>query len=351
MRQENICVILYGILGDFLTRTPVLREIRRLYPQGKITCVVDPIGAQVLACSPDNVFLHVRDRSRKSKFSFFYNILRYIYFARTNHFDLVIDLYASSPKKLLNKIIRAKKRIYIENGVAKAIGMAPIIGDLEFSNPHHLSVISQQVLRYFPQNNISYDVRPHLDLSGRCIDENERKYLDGILCNKKSTILISLGAGDEKKIPNVEQIVRVLKRVYDEFKVDYLLLRNPGFEYVQNDLRLGLEEASIPVVALEYISIHAILNILQRTLLVIVPDTGVLHLAVAAKASILGLFVYTPPMEVEPSSGIYRMCYKPSKDRMPYGQSGLFYADPNLSDKYIYDQLREVIVGSGGRKR
>lgn len=62
---KRICFINVGLLGDVLMRTPVIRELRKLYPNAEITCIVDPIGREILSLNSDIDNLKIINRSKK----------------------------------------------------------------------------------------------------------------------------------------------------------------------------------------------------------------------------------------------------------------------------------------------
>jgi ADP-heptose:LPS heptosyltransferase len=216
---------------------------------------------------------------------------------------------------------------------------------LDYPNPHHLSVVSQQVLKYFPQDNLSLDTRPRVDLETKSMPVNEAEYIAStIKTDLKEMFIVSLGAGDIKKIPDTTQTVRLIKYCHQKYQLTPLILRNPGQEYLQDDLVDSLQDKQIPFTAVKALSVPTIVHLLQKVRFVIVPDTGVYHLAVATRTPILGIFVYTPPEEVKPSGGAFINCYKEGAERRPYGERGLVYAEANLLDDYLESCLDKLMT-------
>ena len=67
---DTICVLMMGLLGDVLMRTPLIKELKNLYPNEKIIVIVDPIGKEVLQNNPDIYEIIVLNRSKKNIFRF-----------------------------------------------------------------------------------------------------------------------------------------------------------------------------------------------------------------------------------------------------------------------------------------
>jgi ADP-heptose:LPS heptosyltransferase len=341
----KICIVNQGILGDMLTRTPVIREIRRIYPEATITCIVDPIGKETLDGSPDIDNFFVVNRSKSNYRKYLLGKVKLYLYALTNRFDIAMDLYGGTSSRQFLKLVRADKKVIVSNDRAKVTGMPALTENLDYPNPHHLSVVSQQVLKYFPQENLSLDTRPRVDLASKNMPADEAEYITtNIKTDLDKMFIVSLGAGDIKKIPDTEQIVRLIEYCHKKYHLIPLILRNPGQEYLQDDLIDALKDNQIPFTAVKVLSVPAIVHLLQKVRFVIVPDTGVYHLAVATRTPILGIFVYTPPEEVRPSCGSYINCYKEGAERRPYGERGLVYAEANLDDDYLKNCLDKLMT-------
>tara|TARA_B110000046_G_C12805566_1_gene319048 strand:+ start:396 stop:620 length:225 start_codon:yes stop_codon:yes gene_type:complete len=50
---NKIGVIMWGLFGDVLLRTPVIRALKEIYPNSEIIAIVDPIGQEVLKYNND----------------------------------------------------------------------------------------------------------------------------------------------------------------------------------------------------------------------------------------------------------------------------------------------------------
>ncbi len=341
----KICIVNQGILGDMLTRTPVIREIRRIYPEAKITCIVDPIGKETLEGSPDIDNFFVVNRSKSNYKKYLLGKVKLYLFALSNRFDIAMDLYGGTSSRQFLNLARAEKKIVVSNDRAKVTGLSAQTDKLNYPNPHHLSVVSQQVLKYFPQDNLSLDTRPRVDLETKSMPTGEAEYIAAtIKLDLKEMFIVSLGAGDIKKIPDTEQTARLIEYCQQKYRLTPLILKNPGQEYLQDDLIASLKEKQIPFIAVKTLSVPSIVHLLQKVRFVIVPDTGVYHLAVATQTPILGIFVYTPPEEVKPSDGIYINCYKEGAERRPYGKRGLVYAQADLEDDYLKSCLDKLMT-------
>ncbi|MBA1432131.1 MAG: hypothetical protein FAF04_00710 [Epsilonproteobacteria bacterium] len=60
---EKIGVLMFGLLGDVILRTPVLHALKEIYPNAKIVAFVDSIGKAVLENNSDVDEIIVFDRA------------------------------------------------------------------------------------------------------------------------------------------------------------------------------------------------------------------------------------------------------------------------------------------------
>ena len=102
---NRILVIKLRKLGDVLSTTPALRQIRELYPEAEITFLTEPLGSKVYEHS--SVVNHLLILSRKPSASEYIGMCFKIFRIR---FDLVIDLYFHSKTALFTLMSGSKYR-------------------------------------------------------------------------------------------------------------------------------------------------------------------------------------------------------------------------------------------------
>jgi len=341
-RSEKIIVIAQGILGDMLTMTPVLREIRRMYAAAHITAIVDPIGEQVLLGSSDVNSIYVTNRCRDSKIVYIFGKIKFSIFLLTHRASLYIDLYGGHSSKFFSRFCMAEQKIMISGSGIQTKGFICDPKELNFPNEHHLSVPYQRILKFFCVNGIDLSVRPSINLCDDLLTGIEKQYLRSLKIGKNN-FLISIGAGDIKKIPNIDQMARVIGLFSSESNLNPVVITNPGQESLSQQLFDLITDKCKPKL-LQPISIRGVISLMKAVRFAVVPDSGLLHLAVACQTPFVGIFVLTPPREVEPDSGLYEMVYKPSPEKIPYRDKGLYFADPKLDDQEIIRALEKLFT-------
>jgi ADP-heptose:LPS heptosyltransferase len=324
---KKIGVLMYGLLGDTLMRTPLLRELRALYADACIVAFVDPVGSEALALTklPDKVV--VLDRRKKPMrldiLARFAHIIR----MRLESFDLMIDLYMGASSQLLATYSGARYKIFSGFEVTKnSWGGRPIpLSRQAFENPYHYSNSCLNSLKFLTPNAINLDTRPELDIDRFLTTSNSQK--KSIVASDNHFFLISLGAGDPKKVPEIGKLAVVCKYVYDVTGYIPTVIQNPGQESLQASLVNELLKSGTPNQKLDLLNLEQIAVAMMAAKFVILPDSGLFHVAVGLGVNILAVFTHTNPELVRPKA---RNC------------TIIFDAD-----KHIKDKATNLSFGSG----
>ena len=126
--------------------------------------------------------------------------------------------------------------------------------------------------------------------------------------------MISLGSGGIEKILDMSLTFELIKYIYEKYNMVPAVILNPGQEYLQKQLINDfLIPNNIKHIKLKYLSIEDLAILMKLSDFIIVPDTGLYHMAVAIKIPIYSIFTYTNPKLVEPTNGIYKLVFKEDK--------------------------------------
>jgi ADP-heptose:LPS heptosyltransferase len=305
---RRIGVLLYGLLGDVLIRTPFLRELRSLYPNSQIIAFVDQSGREALELTnlvdETVVVSRARRRFRSEIFLRFFNILKLRFF----RFDLLIDLYVSKSSKIEAFCSGATHSIRsdFKNPTANFLVQSyDLLNPYRFINSHHYSNSSLRSLAFLTFSKVNLSTRPALDmnrLSGLAITTRK---ISG------SFFLISLGAGDPRKVPGIDEMAVLCKHIWKTKGYIPVIVRNPGQENLQSALRAKLLSSNTPSYALEALSLGEIAALMLNAKIVITPDSGLFHIAVGLGVELLAFFTYTNPELVRPESENVTIFFNP----------------------------------------
>jgi ADP-heptose:LPS heptosyltransferase len=126
-----------------------------------------------------------------------------------------------------------------------------------------------------------------------------------------SFFLISLGAGDSRKVPSMDEMAVLCKHIWKTKGYLPVIVRNPGQENLQSALKAELLLSNIPTHALEELSLGEIAALMLNAKLVITPDSGLFHIAVGLGVELLAFFTYTNPELVRPESKNVTIFFNP----------------------------------------
>jgi ADP-heptose:LPS heptosyltransferase len=305
---RRIGILLYGLLGDVLIRTPFLRELRALYPDAKIVAFVDQSGLKALELTnlvDETVVVSRARRVFRSDLLFrIFNILK----LRCFQFDLLIDLYVSKSTTIEMLLSGATYRIRsgFENPTANFLVQSyDLLNPYRFINSHHYSNSSLRSLAFLTFSKVNLSTRPALDMSRLSALASTTRKISG------SFFLISLGAGDPRKVPGIDEMAVLCKHIWKTKGYLPVIVRNPGQENLQSALRAELLSSNTPSYALEASSLGEIAALMLNAKIVITPDSGLFHVAVGLGVELLAFFTYTNPALVQPESKKVTIFFNP----------------------------------------
>ncbi|MEA3554577.1 MAG: glycosyltransferase family 9 protein [Campylobacterota bacterium] len=331
---NRIGIIMYGLLGDVLMRTPIIRTLKKYYKNSEIYAIVDPIGKSVLENNPDIEHIIVANRKKDNKLKYIANKIKIQYQLYTLNLDMIIDLYGGSSTKNMLKLAPSKYKVgYYDSKIwSKNIKFNKDFNISQFKNQYHLTNKLFPLISFINFKANELNTRPFI-YSDNNTDLNIKKYIETFVEKKNNYYLISLGSGDLGKILELEKTYEIIKFIQEEYNLTPAIILNPGQEFLQEKL---IKEYLIPngieFIELKPLSIKEIVSLMKYSEFIIVPDTGLYHIAVAVGIPIFSIFTYTNPKLVEPSSGKFKLCYKEIDE---YDIFGLNKCTKELDIKYL----------------
>lgn len=291
-----------GLFGDVLFRTPILRSIKKKFPNSEITVIVDKIGYYVLYNNPNVNNLTIINRNKKNRLNYVWNKIKTQFKIIFSRFDLVVDLYNGSSSRNMARLSFSKFFIATDGG-----GREPYY---DFSNQTHYTNKLFNSLYGLDLDRESMSVMPDF-----FINENiENRILNNYKNLKnENKYLISLGSGGLEKILETRKTYEIIKHLYNFHDLIPMIVSNPDQEFLQENLINDfLVPNGIDFVKLDNKSIDEIAVFIKNSKFFIVPDTGLMHLAFALKTPVFCIFTYTHPLYVQPEdeSYIYGLSYK-----------------------------------------
>jgi len=294
---KTIGVIMFGLLGDVFMRTPVLKALKQLYPTARIFVCTDPVGKLVLHNNPYCNETIVTNRSKKNKLQYYVEKVKVVLEIRKRNPDLMIDLYngGSSPMTVFLSSARYRlgfahqkdKRLY--NILSSYVPYKD--GSIDSYNTQSLAILEP-----ITKKNFSNEPIFALNISSESVVDN---LFETYKVDMNKTYTINLGSGGVEKLLPLEVYAELIQYIFQKYGYLPLIIRNPGQEYLQEQLSETLKLKEIKYVALCMLSLDELAFVIKRSLFFITPDTGLMHLAFSLKVYVLTPFEYTNPKLVD----------------------------------------------------
>jgi lipopolysaccharide heptosyltransferase I len=297
----KILIIKLSAIGDVVQTLPALEAIKKTYPKGEITWVVEEAAAGILEGHPLIHRLMISRRKSwirmlKNPLTFFMGMKRIIVFLRelrNSRYDIAIDFQGLLKSGMLMGLARADRKIgfdrtrelsylflneklppyekekhalerYLE--VARYLGAVNPSPTCELPIEREVSLMKQRI------KGVRQDVRPLIVINpvARWITKlwSEQKFaeLADRLIQEKNAVIIFTGSSDDRAV--IARIVSMMKQEAENWAGETTLKELAALASLSN--------------------------------LFITTDTGPMHLAAAAGAKVVALFGPTAPWRTGP---------------------------------------------------
>lgn len=264
-------IIRFSSIGDIVLTTPVVRCLRKKYPESEIHYLTKKAFAGIVESNPNIKKVHCLQNDLK----------RTIEDIKSENFDFIIDLHHNL------RTIRIKK----------ALKKVP------FYSFHKLNT------RKWIYTNFRINLMPHKHIVDRYmqtvaslgvmndgggldyfIPENEIVKNDDIpFSHSQGYIAVVIGAAHyTKKLP-VQKLIELC------LLIDYPIILLGGNEDYYNGLKISKKDPIKIYNACGKFSLNESADLLRRSKMVISPDTGLMHIAAAFEKNILSVWGNTVP--------------------------------------------------------
>lgn len=307
---KKIGVIMFGLLGDVILRTPVLRALKEIYPDAAISAFVDPIGKQVLEHNPYVESIIVVDRKKEhNKLRQNWKKLKSIVTVREQKFDLLVNLYNAGSSRAMVQLSGARYKLGFCQ--QKKRDIYNVINECKSDRLKEEQTLYNYMISIIePLSEKKYDLKPIFELKKESVEEMQ-KYLYESGFDTQKIYLLNLGASKEDKILESEKYFHIVKYIYERYGFVPAIISNPGQEYLQeNFINDFLIPAKLEYIKLKTMSLDEVASLIKFTKFIVTPDTGLMHLAMAFDNFIMTIFTYTHPIFVDPESEKFISVYE-----------------------------------------
>jgi len=294
---DKVLVLKLWGMGSIVLATPLLRELRRRYPGARIVFVTLAENTAILRCLPmvdESITIDLAQGIPR----FLGQTLAALRRIRRERYDLLLDLEFFTRFSAIFAFLAGPRCSY---GFSSKGSMRGQLHDIEvpFNTYHHVTLNFLSLLNGKPVEPLpDFDVDGPEALPPIAADEADTAALAEVLGAQpgwredRPVVAVNPNTGDmalERRWPE-ERMLEFLQRLCAATDVNVVLTGSPG----ERAFVTGLVEASglgdrVINLAGE-IGIGELVALFQRSDVVVTNDSGPLHIAAAAGASVVGLF-------------------------------------------------------------
>jgi len=327
---------MFGLLGDVILRTPVIRALKELYPHAKIVALVDPIGKAVLEHNPDVDEVIVFDRKKeKNKLKQNLKKIASILRVRKERFDLLVNLYNAGLSRPMVFFSGARYKLGFCQQKSKYLyNVVNECSDDRLKEEQSLYNYMISIVEALSDKEFS--LQPVFE-----VREDEEKamqeYIDSFGYERDKLYTLNLASSKEDKILEFEKYFFIVEYLYKEYGFIPTIVSNPSQEYLQERfVNEYMKKSDIPYIKLKPLSLGEVAAVIKLTRFIVTPDTGLMHLAMALDSYILTIFTYTHPVFVDPENEKFISVYEGFDE-------GVLYQKQDISKEHLTNKLNALI--------
>jgi heptosyltransferase I len=324
---DRVGIVMMSAVGDAVHVLPVVNALKRHSPSTHVTWVLQPGPATLVRGHPnvDEIVLFERSRGRQA----FVDVRREL---RRRPFDLVINLQVYFKAGIITSFTRAPVKLGFDRARARDMNWLFTTHRIP---PHPMQHVQDQYFEFLDYLQIARE--PVEWGLGPWTDEREtQRAFFSELERPAASIVVATSKAQKDWLP--ERWAEVCDALWHEFDLQPVLVGGRS-EREERAARTITERSRSPVRSALGSGLRGLVSILDGSTLVLSPDTGPLHMAVALDRPVVSLIGYSNPRRVGP--------YRKFRDLMidAYGEPGEAYpvSMENRLDRMPRITVRDVL--------
>ncbi len=323
----RVCIVMMSAVGDAVHVLPVVSALKRHAPSAHVTWVLQPGPATLVRGHPaiDDIVLFDRARGMRA----FYDVRQALAHRR---FDVVVDLQVYFKAGIVTSFTHAPVKLGFDRARARDANWLFTTHRIPPHEPQH---VQDQYFEFLaalgvPLGDVVWNLGPWDGERAA-----QRNFFSAIE-RPVASIVVATSKPQKDWIP--ERWADVADALYHEFGVQPVLVGGHSPRELAAD-KVIRARARAPVVSALGSGLRNLVGILDGSALVLAPDTGPLHMAVALDRPVISLMGYTNPKRTGP----YRRFHDLIVDA--YGEPGEDYpiSMENRLDRMPRIEVRDVL--------
>ena len=284
----KICLIRMSSLGDIVHALAMVNGLRKGYPEAHLTWILDAVPYEMVKHQP-NVDRFIVFR-RKDGLSFRRKLAREL---KTEHFDLVLMPQVSFRASLISVFVRADIKLGFDIRRSRELHWLFTNRKLLPRSPQHVQDQFFEFLDYL-------EIKDYPKKWGFVFTDEELKWRQTFFQQTdRPVISFVISSSNSQKNWNASGYAQVIDHVNEVLQMQSMIIGGPSQREQSMAKEILRYCKSDPIVALEK-PIRRTLLQLSGSVLVVSPDTGPLHAAVAMNIPTVGLYGFSNPRRCGP---------------------------------------------------
>lgn len=309
-------------IGDAVHVLPVVNSMRQAYPAVHITWIIQPGPLGLVRDHPavDEFIVFDRSAGRRA-----FSQIREA--TRGREFDLVIALQVYFKAGLITAMLKSPRKLGFDRKRARDLNWLFTNERIAARGQRHVQDQYIEFLEYL-------GVPPVLEWNLGPTEEERTRYAELLPESDQPTVSIVLGTSKPEKEWPVDRYVELIDRLHEEVGARCLLVGGRSARETEAAGVIEGKAAHPPVNLLEW-DLRRLVYLLDRSDVLVSPDTGPLHMGIALDVPTVSLLGYTNPRRVGP--------YRRYQDLMidAYGDPGEDYP---VTAEYRHGRMTRITV-------
>ncbi|WP_419857003.1 glycosyltransferase family 9 protein [Candidatus Palauibacter irciniicola] len=284
---RRVAIVLMSAVGSTVQGMPIIASLRRAWPGTHITWVLQPGPATLMAGRPDvdRILLFHRSLGARA-----YSRFRREVAGET--FDLVICLQPNFKGGMVTRLLRAPERLGHDRARARDLSWVATNRRIP---PAPVAHIQDELFEFLDHLGVPrcLEWRFHFTAEERRVSARWRERFS------RPVLAVVPRSSNARRNWTLEGTARVIDMAAGDLGLQPVLLGGDSEEELRDARRLGELCGAPPRVALGG-TLRELAGRLDASDLVLAPDTGPLHMAVALGTPTIGLYGYTDPRRSGP---------------------------------------------------
>jgi heptosyltransferase I len=285
---RRVCIVMMSAVGDAVHVLPVINALKRHSPDVHITWVLQPGPATLVRGhrSVDEIILFDRAKGMSA----FTDVRREL---ASRQFDVVINLQVYFKAGIVTQFTRASVKLGFDHARARDFNWL-------FTNrkipPHAPQHVQDQYFEFLtaldvPHEPVEWDLGPWPS------EIHDQKTLMPALERPAAAIVVATSKPQKDWLP--DRWAAVADVLWHDFKLHPVLVGGRSSRELHAEDVIMRTARHKPLSCLGS-GLRKLVGILDRSVLVLAPDTGPLHMAVALDRPVISLMGYTNPKRTGP---------------------------------------------------